>query len=454
MQSHDIAIIGGGAAGALVAIQLLARADASTRIVLIEPGDTLAQGVAYSTRQPEHLLNVPTGKMSAFAGQPDDFLAFIAARAPRIPRDTLAATYATRREYGLYLQDRLQQAIAAARTRLDHVAARVLDLDRDADGTVLTLDSGATLRATRVVLAAGNTPRPLPARGASALAAPRRVDAWDYAGVAAIPAHADVCIVGTGLSMVDAILTLAANGHRGRIHLLSRHALLPLAHTTAPGSVEVDIGALLAIGLRGRGGRLRGLARAATAQGLPWQAVMERLRPHGQALWRSLPEREQRRFLRHVVRYWDIHRHRVAPEVHARMQALRDSGQLQLHRGRLDMVAAGQRCVQVGARRADGSFLNLDVETVINATGLELRIQAMRNPLLEALVGRGLVRPGPHGVGLASAPDGALIDADGRPQPALRVIGSLRIGDLWETIAVPELRVQAEQIAVDLLGQA
>jgi len=84
---------------------------------------------------------------------------------------------------------------------------------------------------------------------------------------------------------------------------------------------------------------------------------------------------------------------------------------------------------------------------VINATGLELRVQAMRNPLLEQLLGEGHARPGPHGIGLDVDAEGRLLDANGRPHDDLRVIGSLRIGEAWETIAVPELRVQAENIA-------
>src|SRR5690606_33825797 len=140
----------------------------------------------------------------------------------------------------------------------------------------------------------------------------------DYAGVAGIDPAADVCIVGTGLSMVDVLLTLEANDHRGGIHLLSRHAMLPRAHSTSHAVDEAfDVDALHPLGVRERLHRLRQGMRDAAARGLPWQAVMERLRPHGQALWRSLGEAEQRRFLRHAVRYWDIHRHRIAPEVGA-----------------------------------------------------------------------------------------------------------------------------------------
>ncbi len=453
MQSHhDIALIGGGAAGVLVAIHCLRRARGAQRIVLIDPCGSLANGIAYATERPEHLLNVPTGRMSAFADQPGDFLDWLHARPAHTATDrhALAHGYAQRREYGAYLRDRLQQARAGSAATLEVVQARVDELHPAAAGWSLRLSDGGTLQADKVLLATGNAPRPLPVRGSGALAAPLKVDAWDYSGVAAIPAEAEVCIVGTGLSMADAVLTLAANEHTGAIHLVSRHALLPLAHSPEHAVADdVDPQALLALPLRARLRRLREHAREAVRGGRPWQSVMERLRPHGQALWRSLSPQEQRRFLRHAVRYWDIHRHRVAPAVGATLDRLKASGQLRLHRARLDLAMVGERCVQLGARTHDGRALGLDVDRVINATGLELRIQAMRNPLLDALVGHGQARPGPHGIGLASDDAGRVIGADGQPASGLRVIGSLRVGDLWESIAIPELRVQAETIARD-----
>jgi len=180
--------------------------------------------------------------------------------------------------------------------------------------------------------------------------------------------------------------------------------------------------------------------------------VMERIRPLGQSLWRSLSTADQRRFLRHVVRLWDVHRHRIAPQVHACITELQTRGQLQQHRGRLDAVMPIGACARLVMRQRDGRDLSLDVDRIINATGVEMRAQTMRNPLLLELLGSGHAQAGPHGIGLRTDRDGALLDAQGRPQPRLMAIGSLRIGCLWESIAVPELRVQAETAARQLLA--
>ncbi len=448
----DIAIIGGGAGGVLTAIHALRLAEAGVRIALIEPSARLAQGVAYATTHAEHLLNVPARRMSAFDDRPDDFVDFLVDAAGEAARGALAVDYAERRRYGDYLRDRLAAARAVTRARFEVWQDRAIGVDAGDGPLRLQLESGATLRAAGMAIAVGNNPKPLPARGAAGLAPGSVLEAWDFDAVKRIPGDAEICIAGSGLSMVDTVLSLAANGHRGRVHVLSRHALLPLAHT-AHAVFGFDAQALLALPLRRRMRALREAAREAARQGLPWQAVMENVRPLVRNLWCTLSHEDQRRFLRHAARYWDVHRHRIAPQVHAQLLNLRDSGQLQLHRGRLETVARENGRIRIALRMRDRRVQQLDVDRIVNATGVEMRAQLMRNPLLSDLLGQGLARPGPHGIGLDSTGDGDLVDARGAALPGIAVVGSLRIGRLWESIAVPELRGQAESAARRLLAR-
>ena len=281
----DIAIIGGGASGVLAAIQCLRQATTPLHIALFEPGPRLAEGVAYATDRPEHLLNVNSARMSALPDQPDDFLRWLCTQPGHVEaaQAALAHGYAPRRDYAAYLRERLAQAQDGRPARLQVLPWRISGLARDADGWVLAADD-ATTRARHVLLATGNAPRPLPAHGAARVPVQCLVEAWDHAAVAAIDPGERVCVVGTGLSMADALLTLAGNGHRGAVHLLSRHALLPLPHTPAH-AVDGDfpLESLHTMPLRARLRALRQGVRNAAARGLPWQAVMERLRPHGQA---------------------------------------------------------------------------------------------------------------------------------------------------------------------------
>lgn len=439
----DVAIVGGGAAGVLVATRLLAEPDTRLRIAIIEPAAELACGAAYATRQPVHLLNVVAGGMSVFAEDPAHFVRFLSASCDAaVP----ATTFAARRDYGRYLRETLRVQPRAA--SLQWLRERVVDIERCGRGNVLTFASGCTLAARTVVLAVGNAPRRIPAsrlRGGVRLA-----DAWDYEAIAAIPADADVCIIGSGLSMVDVVLGLAGGRHHGRLHVLSRHGLMPLPHTaTGAGTDEGSLGTLLSLGLRQRVRLIRAWTRAAMAAGEPWQWVFDRLRPHGQALWRSLTHADQQRFLRHVVRYWDIHRHRIAPQVAATLDTLRADGRLDAVAGRLlsiEVQQGGGAEVAYRPRHEDG-VRTLRADWIVNATGVETLVDLQPDTLLGALRARGRVLPGPHGIGIASEEPGCALDAQGVADPGLFVLGAMRIGTLWESTAIPELRGQAQAIA-------
>lgn len=452
MLQADLAIIGGGAAGVLVAINALRGATAPMRIVLFEPASTLAQGIAYATPWPEHLLNVPAGKMSGLPEQPGDFVDYLlqADALPGLSREALAETFVPRRHYSQYLQHRLADAEAQSPAHLQVVHAPVLSLQPGAPLYALVLADGTQWQSAQAVLACGNSMRPLPAPGAEALPPGRVVDAWDYDGVRLLAGDGDLAIIGSGLSMADSVVALATAGHRGRIHVLSRHALLPLPHAHG-GIAKFDPQPLLTLPLRARMRALRGHVRDAATKGIPWQGVMDRIRPLGQALWQGLDAADQRRFLRHVVRYWDVHRHRIAETVHAQLAALEQSGQLQRHRARLDALLVLDSTLQLHAHGAAGGMPPLNVSAVINATGVETRALGMRNPLLQQLLADGHARPGPHGLGLDSEGAGFLLDGQGRTQPGLQVVGSLRIGTLWESLAIPELRGQAQQAATAAL---
>lgn len=450
---YDIALIGGGASGTLVAMQLLIQATRPVRIAMIEPGP-VGRGVAYSTTSPEHLLNVPAARMSALVDVPDDFVAFLAGQNGF---DTLqpgmrARVFAPRRMYAAYLADRLAQVRTESLATLDVVASRAIRCAAHSDHVDLTLDSGASLRARHVVIALGNTPKPTPLpTTASAHVDPRVLGAWDYAALKTIDPDAAVTIVGAGHSMVDAMLSLDTQGHRGAIHVLSRTGQMPLPHAASHGVSGFDALALRDLPLRARMRALRQAMAHARVENVPWQDVMDRVRPHVRTLWASMDPADTRRFLRHVVRQWDVHRHRIAPQVHGLLQAAIASGQLRVHRGRLlDIDTAGAR-LQIHADGRDGAQV-WATDVVINAVGLETRVARMGHPVLDTLVAGGDARPAPHALGLDTDAQGGLLRADGRAQPRLHAIGSLRIGTLWESIAVPELRQDAQALASRLLA--
>src|ERR1700759_3983758 len=73
----DVAIIGGGYSGIVLAIQLLRCCRGAMSIVIVDRSSRPGGGVAYDTRCHDHLLNVRARSMSALAGQPDHFIDWI-----------------------------------------------------------------------------------------------------------------------------------------------------------------------------------------------------------------------------------------------------------------------------------------------------------------------------------------------------------------------------------------
>ncbi len=180
-----------------------------------------------------------------------------------------------------------------------------------------------------------------------------------------------------------------------------------------------------------------------------WQDVIDALRPELPSLWQRLSPADQRVFLRHVARYWEVHRHRMPPATAQRITALRIAGRLRVLPARVTEVTeqAGQLLVSVAA---GGAVSQLAAGWLINATGPGPDITASPDPLLRDLLSRGQARPDRHRLGIDASPDGAVLDSAGTPSATLFTLGPTLRGLRYETTAIPEIRDQAAALAGQL----
>nr|WP_269153100.1 FAD/NAD(P)-binding protein [Methylobacterium crusticola] len=352
---------------------------------------------------------------------------------------TPAGTFAPRALYGRYLGDLLTQAVVtdgAPRLHLVHDA--VADLVPVAGGYSLRTEGGAAYAVAGAVLAMGNL------TGPGAPPSRHRLDPWRPEAFGRLHPHLPVLVVGTGLTMVDAVASLRGQGFSGRIVALSRRGLVPRVHApTRPWPVP-DLKAADLASLARLTRRIRAEVAAAERAGRDWRDVIDALRPIIGYLWRSLPAAERARFLRHLRPFWDVHRHRAAPPAAAAIAAEIDAGSLEVRAGRILAIAdaPGEAVVQIRPR-SGGADETLAVQGVIDATGIG-RIDETGDPLLRRLVVRGLARPDACGLGLAAGDDFRLrATRPGR----LWTLGPLLRGTLWECIAVPDIRSQAAEVA-------
>jgi uncharacterized NAD(P)/FAD-binding protein YdhS len=444
---RSVAVIGGGASGVLTAVHLLRSCDdPALRVVVHETSGRPARGIAYSTTDARHLLNVRTRDMSALPDEPGHLVDWV-------EREGLAVEphgFLPRQHYRRYLLDLLRQADDG---RLVLRAGEVQSVAPDGPGFVTTTASGVQEHADAVVLAHGNQPpRALAGVDGPLPRAPWHLpDPWDLPALERVPADATVVLVGSGLTAVDTAITLLEGRPGRRVVMLSRHGLLPAAHTELPSETgwvtPVPAGDLTADALR----RLvEGQVRAAAAQGIDWRPVVDGLRPATQTLWQRLDHQQQARFLAEHARAWEVRRHRMAPQVAALVDRHRDAGRLELRAGRLETVLPEDGGCRVTA--SDGSTVR--AHAVVNCTGPLGDVTASRDPLLQDLLRRGLVAPDRHRLGLACTSGGAVLDGDGREVAGLFTLGPPRKGTLYETTAVPEIRTQAAELAPVLAAAA
>jgi uncharacterized NAD(P)/FAD-binding protein YdhS len=310
----------------------------------------------------------------------------------------------------------------------------------DADGWRIDLDDGGAVAAQVVALAIGNQP-PEPLGVAAGLSNRFINNPWSDEAKAAVREatanNGDVLLIGTGLTMIDAVLSLNAAGHDGRIVALSRRGQIPRAHADFVGAPveanEVPKGDVLAL--------WRWLRRRSGEVG--WRAAVDSLRPHSHALWQSLDDAQQRRFLRHARPWWDVHRHRIAPEVARLVHDLVAQGRLEIVAGRIGAIQDADDGLEVEIRRRGGTAETRRFAFAINCTGPLGAIERTRDPMLKALLEDGLVRPDQLGIGLD-------VDQNSRAGNKLWALGPLTKGLYWEIVAVPDIREQAAAVAEDI----
>jgi uncharacterized NAD(P)/FAD-binding protein YdhS len=191
---------------------------------------------------------------------------------------------------------------------------------------------------------------------------------------------------------------------------------------------------------------------AARDRGADMRDVVDAMRPYTQAIWQGLSDADRVRFLRRYARFWLINRSRMAPAAAGWVEELREEGRLRIVAAAIASVEADGARLAVRLRpRSGGPVETVHVDAAVNCAGPADSPFAAGSPLYRSLLESGLARPHRLGLGLDTGPAGAVRDAEGRLSETLYTIGWLRRGELWESLAIPELRDQAAELAAVLV---
>ncbi|RYF60012.1 MAG: hydroxyacylglutathione hydrolase [Comamonadaceae bacterium] len=487
----DVAIVGGGSVGVSFLYQLIDAMPCSQgrAIALFEPGSDIGPGTAYQADANSNLLNIPVNRMSAIAQQPDSFLDWLRQRdAGFLARMGITeidpGSFVSRPVFGLYMQDVHDQALALACTRgieVRHYRQRVVKVQPCAQGgAVVQADDGMQIEAARVVLCNGN----LPSVTFSELAdSPRYFNSpYPVADMTRTVGETDdVCIVGTSLSAIDAIVALHAAGHRGVIHCVSRNGRLPavrsphnkgvrlprLPEVEPDGRVTLDglVGSLrralheaggvedpqdiLGSGASAADALEEEIARSQAGPRL-WQSVAAATNERIEHIWHALDEGERLRFHRDWRTLWMARRATFPMRNALTLQTLLRAGRLRVHGGFQGVTCA---CETTGFEVKAGTE-TVRAPWLINATSFSLDVGGTSDTLVRDLCDAGHARAHPLGGFDLDFDTGCLIDGNGMRVDAVSVLGSLAAGTyFWTTsmeinarLALGQARQVAEQV--------
>ena len=459
-----ITIVGAGFSGTMTAVHLLRKSSSPLHIKLIEKTTShIGRGTAYSATVPCQLLNVPASNMSAFPDAPEDFLKWAHALgrwqkyAPWVT-ELSPSTFLPRALYGEYLSHLLQTEMerGAARHEVEIINDEIIDLDNGVTGINIQSREHGSWISDACVLALGNFPPQPPAEYHIAVGNSVRYhfSPWAPDVLPTLAASTSCLFIGSGLTMLDQGTALHDQGYTGRIHVVSRRGFTPKAHVALkpprlahPSPPQASLRDLV------RWTRSR--IKLEQDAGGDWRSVIDGLRPETSRIWQGLSLLDKKRFLQHVRPYWENHRHRTAAPVLSAFQEMVASGQLTQHRARIENTTVdAQSGVQVSLRQRNGTLLNVTVDHVVNCTGAESNFKSLRDSLTSRLLSKGLVAADALGLGLLTTASGQLINDRGHASNRLYTLGPPMKGRLWETTAVPELRIQAVQLADQLLSDA
>ena len=452
----SVIVVGGGFSGAAFALHLMRDfSHLAIRLTVIEPSARLGAGLAYGTTDRQHRINVAAARMSVFAEDPTHFDRWLRA-APTAENDPAiarnGALYPRRRVFGDYMDAMVRDAASrVGAARFEHVRDRAVAAAMWDGRWRLTLACGQMLEADVLVLATGHPSAALPTPLA-ALRDDQRLlaDPWRPDLAQLVRPQDRVLIVGTGLTMMDVLASLDAAAHRGRVVALSRRGLLPHPRTALPvqpggGFIPAESPRVLTV-LR----QVREAVRAGHVAGRPWEESFDALRAQAQAIWAVLPDAERRRFRRHLQPFWDVHRYQCAPQMQEVLLRRQVDGTLTvLAAALLRAERAGEAIrVLIRPRHAPaGQALALDFDVLINCTGPAHGAALRTNELLASLQAAGAIGPDPLGLGIHVDPQGRGVDAAGRPQPRLFVVGPPARGAYGELMGLPQVSAQPRDVA-------
>jgi uncharacterized NAD(P)/FAD-binding protein YdhS len=470
--SSSIAICGGGACGLAVLLSILELTENDTpirTIYLFEKRSQIGPGLAYSEGSGNTIINMRADTMGLCISDPLHFTRWLESNKPRAEQ----GSYPPRQLYGTYLNWLFQSAFHNARSKNVHLqvvyqeVVTVLKKDRTFE---IVDESGGTYTVDKVVLALGNFPccsQPHLANTPGYFETP-----WPLEKLNTIPKNSSVCIVGSGLSGIDAAIHMADTGHEGLLMLVSRGGRLPKVQTNRllkpyKGQYALHVIARHLEEYRAEAAspewlfsKFRSLAEEldlkdwtnflfkedpllqlsrdiqdAERGTLQWRALGDAAAPFFERFWDALAIDDRKAFLEKWNSMWYSYVHAMPYENAVRLQSLMEQGRIVV----CDVVEIQHNSSGYTITTRDQP---LSSDYLIEASGLEIHVSKIQSRIVESLVSRKLLTP--HPLGGFSVDRNTL---ESTTTAGLYVIGSLTTGVHFYTNGIDRNVIHASRVA-------
>jgi len=442
---HCIVIVGGGASGTILLINLLRKSPKPLVVKVIEKNEEVGRGVAYAPLAGDYLLNVPSSKMGLYAETVDDFFNWLLQNG----YDYKGSDFVPRRIYGDYLVARLKEELSLhPQHEVTFIRDEVTDIE-PGEGYEVHLASGERIYAREVVLAVGNyPPRPVAAEH-------NRVynDPWTNGFWEKLNPEDTVVLLGTGLTAIDFVNELNRRKHTGKIRMLSRHGKLPWPHEEpcmqgllkGYFSTEDSLRTVIT--------KINAIKRHPLLKIVRPVCVIEELRNLFPRMWYHWSNEERDLFYRRLFPIWNINRHRIPPAVETIIKELVQAGQLEILSGSLKEVVPGEEQVKISySRRQDKELVSVTAHHFLNCTGPECNFDRLKSPLTRNLLSRGIIETDGLKTGLLSN-SRLQLKSGGEIKQHLWSIGPPLKSMFFESTAIHEIRNQANALSNYIINQ-
>lgn len=400
---QHIAIVGFGLSGLLVFLNLVTNYKKSSAkklfIRIFEKSPLAPKGIAYSTNNINHLLNVPACKMGINPQEQDGFYKWLISKG----YDYQKNDFVPRKIFGIYLENVLESALKIADEKgifYEILNRKIFEIE---------------LKNKRYVIDGGTYHHCILATGVRFKNWQQNfwnIDLKKYLG------EKEIHIVGCGLTAFDAAISLRDLNYSGKIFMYSRSGKMPRVHKEKELKVLNPIEKTLKapLSLEDTDLPLSLIFKKfvkACKNSTNWQTSFDAIRPMTQAFWKKLSLQKKRRFMRHCLRLWNIHRHRCPESQFAIIQNLLDSGRLFL------------LCKKPN---------NLKT---INCAGFDYN---SKSQLINSLIENGIAEYDDLRAGIIAK------------KPNFYIMGALNFGTIFEINSVPDIASQALEVAWKILA--